>query len=180
MESSQYVSFRSGWNNGYESWAEGSIGRDLMKATAIGVGGAIGGTFFLEAMGGAFLENLTVNTGRQAFINGFSNFSGQYVTNGFDLNRIDFFDVGVSSLTGGYSSIVVQSSFNFTNGEGLALNENFFLDLTSKLFIQGVYNKVKIPTNTFLGDRPIFTAGNVSSKSAITAGVLGITSQFKQ
>jgi len=51
--------------------------------------------------------------------------------------------------------------------------------LAAKISVQQIHGKVKIPTNTFLGDRGIIQARNLISRTGVTSGVIGVTSQIK-
>lgn len=124
---------------------------------------------------------LTINTLREGLVNGTANLTGQLVSNGFDFNQVDYFDVSVSATLGGRGSILLQSAINGRPSEGgLQLNsaQGFVNDFAAKTLIQGIHSNVKIPTNTWLGDRAIFGVGDYLSKSAVTSGVIGASSQL--
>jgi RHS repeat-associated protein len=108
-------------------------------------------------------SSFVANSARQGVLNFTASAGSQFLTNGYDIGRVDFLDATVSGLTSGMGSTLFQSSFNWSYTDGMVTNNTnqFISSLTGKILVKGIHSKIKIPIDTYFGDAPLISVGNM-------------------
>ncbi|TXD72820.1 RHS repeat-associated core domain-containing protein [Aequorivita antarctica] len=116
----------------YQSFDPGNVIIGTLAVPAVIIGAAVAapavvGELALVAESApiwqsALSSGFTINSTGAAVVGGTSSFFGQYIGHGFSLDDIDYGDVGLSTISSGWTSIFAQAYTNFTLENGPTTN----------------------------------------------------------
>lgn len=134
-------------------------------------------------IGKTLFSGFTTYSAGQAALNFTSNAGSQFLTNGYKLGNIDFFDSTISAMFGGIGSTYLQSQFDFTfNGNGIIFNTNqtFISEFSYNILINGLHSKIKIPSDTWFGNTPMIDVGNMFTELGVSTSIKSIDNNFNE